>query len=495
MGAMRAAIFSAVLALTACMNTPAVREAGRNHVPLGDFPAGAERVEIDTGRGEMLRGLWVPAGPEAPIVLQFCESGGSITDGTGGWGYPVAWELRGAGMSLLCVDYRGVGASDGDASQDNLAADARAAWTEALRRAGGDPQRIVLRGLSLGTFAISYLLDEGVRPGAIVIAAPVRAETIVKNVADHWADDHAFQAFLARVFLRRPAATDVVAALAQSTAPTLALMGEDDAYLPPPERKLIRDALDRPGGEPVTWPSQDHVDTVRRAHELTDEERAFYQRLFPQRRSRQGIARVLAQLPDRFPPGSSARQRLELLTRSFYFEPPRLAAAIALAWDPVQLVKQDAAITWIRRTDRKLIEQAPIDALVALLSFEDPAGALAPIELASWRYWVHENAVNFSPEALRAKILVSGRHHIAFFGTIMKERHPWGLVGFGFDARESELPDMAPGRLRLPEPERLRQAWLLALKAQGVPARTRDGKVEVWEPKTGWRVTTPPDTP
>ena len=77
----------------------------------------------------------------------------------------------------------------------------------------------------------------------------------------------------------------------------------------------------------------------------------------------------------------------------------------------------------------------------------------------------------------------------------MDDTQPWGLVGFVFDAREGDLPDMAPDRLRLPAKDRLRQAWLLALKAQGVPSRTRNGKVEVWEPTGGWRVTTPPDTP
>ena len=131
-----------VLALPACMSTPAVREAGRDSVPVTDFPAGAERIEIDTGNGERLRGIWIPAGPDAPIVLQFIESGGSITYGTGGRGYPVAWELRGAGMSLLCVDYRGVGASDGDASQDNLAAHKRRAPRRRSRaRSCGAPVR------------------------------------------------------------------------------------------------------------------------------------------------------------------------------------------------------------------------------------------------------------------------------------------------------------------------------------------------------------------
>ncbi len=482
------------LLLAACMNTPAVRESGRDSVPVHEFPAGAKRIEIDTGKGEMLRGIWVPAGPDAPIVLLFVESGGSITYGTSGRGYPIAWELRGAGMSLLCVDYRGVGASDGDASQDNLAADARAAWREALRRADGDPGRIVLRGLSLGTFAISYLLDAGVKPGAIVIAAPVRAETIVKNMADYWADDYAFQAGIARLFMRRPAATDVVAALAQSDAPTLVLMGEHDVYLPPLEQRLIRKALDRPGGKPVLWRSQDHVGTVRRAHELRGEERALYRRAYPNRRRHLPASDILKALPDladRFPPGSTARQRLELLTRSHYFEPPRLAAAIALAWDPEALAHNAKTIIWMRHLDRAFLESAPIDALIALLSFEDPAGALDPNELASWQPAGDER---LSPEELREKIRKSGRHDSAIFGSVL-EGSGGILVGIQFNANAKPLSGLAPDRLRLAEPERLRQGWLLALKGCGVPARTRDGNVEVWAPETGWRATTPPDAP
>jgi len=180
-----------------------VIDTGRDEIDLSEFPAGTEIIAIVVENGDALRGVFVPAGPDAPIVAMFLESSGSITNGgTDMPGYPVAWDLRGAGIALLCVDYRGVGMSNGEPAPDNIARDALAVWGEAQRRAGNRGDRIVLRGMSMGTWAICPLLDMGAEPAAVVITAPVRAETIVRHVADNL-DEGGFEAGLAKLVLKR----------------------------------------------------------------------------------------------------------------------------------------------------------------------------------------------------------------------------------------------------------------------------------------------------
>jgi pimeloyl-ACP methyl ester carboxylesterase len=449
------------------MTPPAVRAAGSESLDLAAFPAGTERVELAAANGERLRGVFVPAEPGAPVVLHLLESGGSITEGAED--RPVLWDLRAHGFAQLCVDYRGVGASGGERSPWNMPDDARVAWEEAVRRAGGDPTRVVLRGSSLGGFAIASLLESGATPGAIVLASPVREKTAVRNFAIEWGDG--WERTLAPILFRRPSRTDLVRSLRDATAATLVIVGGDDSYLRADERELFKAALDRKNGRFVERADDDHNSVVDHMTREIAEERELYARVFtdiPDIRAR--LAAVLTQVPDagqRFVEGSAARARLEMMLGLVLFDEPKMTAACALSWDPNMLAEQRSALEWMRGLDAGI----PLDALAALVSFTDPMGPMNMTDFFGWRAWAHVHGA------------------VPLRGMPEPRVREWPVA----DRDKGKMPERFFGkaRLELPEREMLRQGYLHALKAVGVPARpVRVGdrwQVEVWQPNPGWR--------
>ncbi|MHC4941104.1 MAG: alpha/beta hydrolase family protein [Planctomycetota bacterium] len=444
--------------LASCVTAPAIPEAGRATIDLSLFPAGTERVEI--GGEQKLRGIFVPGDP---VVLMFCESRGSITNGAAA--YPVAWDLKALGMGLLCVDYRGVGASDGEGSPDHLAADARTAWREAKRRS----DRVVLRGLSLGGLAISLLLDDGAEPDAVVIGAPVRAETAVSRFADEWGEG--WERTAAKWLVRRPAATDVVGALAKTVAPALVFCGGDDPYLSHEERRMFRDAAD----SYVEKPEEDHHGILTDVRGLVSEERALYLRLFPELpRVGERVARIRREVP-----GAPPEEVLAASLAHHCFDVPSTAAAVALSWPPGSLRSGSELAGWMRT-----LPPLPLDAAVALVEMDHRYEA----DFLGWLVWVAHQPEPDEPEALLAAIRRTRRHAKV---KAMVASHAFGSVSFDewvLADRDKERP--APDRphldrLRLPEHEMLRQGFLLALKAAHIPARPVEGGVQVWD--NHWR--------
>ena len=79
-------------------------------------------------------------------------------------------EIAAAGSSILLLDYRGYGKSQGSPSEKGLYADAEAAYEHLIGR-GYAPERIVLYGESLGTAAAVDLASR--RPCAgVILEAP-----------------------------------------------------------------------------------------------------------------------------------------------------------------------------------------------------------------------------------------------------------------------------------------------------------------------------------
>ncbi|MEM7202245.1 MAG: alpha/beta hydrolase [Planctomycetota bacterium] len=166
-----------------CITPPAVANTKTRALPEArqPYPDGTEMTSTQTPAGETLRGLWVPAEPNAPVVLHLLGSGGSCAD-------PLlhlaetARRLRDLGYASLFLDYTGVGNSTGTRSTRNLAGDARAMFDAAVARAGTE-RRVVIRALSLGTIATASLLRDGARPGALVLLAPVRGRDVAVRFA------------------------------------------------------------------------------------------------------------------------------------------------------------------------------------------------------------------------------------------------------------------------------------------------------------------------
>jgi pimeloyl-ACP methyl ester carboxylesterase len=74
------------------------------------------------------------------------------------------------GISLLLLEYRGYGRSEGKPSEEGSYADARAAWRHLVAERGFPPERIVLVGESLGGGVVARLAAAE-RPGALVLAS------------------------------------------------------------------------------------------------------------------------------------------------------------------------------------------------------------------------------------------------------------------------------------------------------------------------------------
>ncbi|KAA3611702.1 MAG: hypothetical protein DWQ01_06355 [Planctomycetota bacterium] len=250
--------------LPACV-APVVQEAGTDHLDLGKFGPEAERVEVQTYDQVSLQGVFLPGAGKAPVMLHFLPSEGSVTSGIQGFAglAETLTGLQGQGTASLICDYRGVGASGGERDPRCLESDAWFLWQEALQRAGGDPARVLLRGVSIGTLAVASLLHQGANPGAAVMIAPVRSETIGRHGVH--LRHGSVVGFLLSPFLRRPVEVDLVATLERSRVPILILAAEKDPYLPAEELDLVQTAAER-GGHRLKVVPGDHSSLVLRAY-------------------------------------------------------------------------------------------------------------------------------------------------------------------------------------------------------------------------------------
>ncbi len=285
---LRAPLLAASLAalLPSCV-VPIVQPAGTTELVLEGFPAGAERVEAFTAEGLRLRGVYVPAGAGAPLVLHLLPSEASVTTGLprmAGW--PQTLEvLQRMGFASLALDYRGVGASEGDLDPTALPEDGATMWDEALRRTGGDPGRVVVRAASLGTIPAAALLERGRAPRGWILYAPIRSESIASH-APRARHGSALGLFIG-LFLKRPTEVDLVEALRSSAVPVLMVAAREDPYLPEEEREMLF-AVAEGRGQPALLYDGDHSQLVARAYcfawgelsggvvqELLEAERAF----------------------------------------------------------------------------------------------------------------------------------------------------------------------------------------------------------------------------
>ena len=403
--------FSCALACAApsCLTPPALLEA--QVFPFESaralYPPASEAVELRSESGATLRGLFVPAGSGAPVVLHLLDSSGSLA-GIGSDFGEVAARLADMGFASLLCDYSGVGVSDGERSVANLVPDARAFWDEAVRRAG-DPSRVVIRAVSIGTFPAARLLADGIRPQALILYGPVFPETVTARFA--WSLLNPF-AWFAAVFVFRPIARfDPCAPIAASGAPCTAIVSVEDSLLSEDERTRLKTAILASGGNWFhAW--GDHIAVGAQARQVSVWELATLSGIAPS--PEEGFAeRLWARLPvevaSRLPSGSAQRGRFDWLAGNQRSATPQELAAAALANDDMIL---SSRMLWLAR--RHPFPSLEFDDLVAALSLRAPRKELElsieTIELVSafsdlaWRY---ERVAFVRDPALIAKMAAS----------------------------------------------------------------------------------------
>jgi fermentation-respiration switch protein FrsA (DUF1100 family) len=193
--------------------------------PTVHLQANAAPLEIAVQEGLRLRG-WIVRGTvrPAPTVIYF-----------GGNAEEVSWTLSDARWprewSIVGVNYRGYGASEGRPSEAALKADALAIYDAVSSRDDVDPRRMVVFGRSLGT-AIAVRLAAERQIAAAVLVSPYDSMVAVGRVHYPWLPvslllRHRFEAC---VDARR------------DHVPLLAIVGDDDTIIPPERSRALYDA-------------------------------------------------------------------------------------------------------------------------------------------------------------------------------------------------------------------------------------------------------------
>ncbi len=131
----------------------------------GQAQLGVEDVSIRTPDGLTLHGWWKESPGSDLVTLYLHGNAGNVTHR----GRHIQ-EIVAAGSSVLVIDYRGYGKSQGRPSEQGLYTDAEAAYDYLLTQGYG-PHQIVLHGESLGT---SVAMDLAIRRPArgVILEAP-----------------------------------------------------------------------------------------------------------------------------------------------------------------------------------------------------------------------------------------------------------------------------------------------------------------------------------
>lgn len=192
--------------------------------------ANAAPLEIAVGGGIRLRG-WIMRGTArpAPTVLYF-----------GGNAEEVSWTLSDARWprewTIVGVNYRGYGASDGKPGEAALKADALAIYDAVSRRDDVDPRRIVVFGRSLGTAIAVHVAAERPQIAAAVLVSPYDSMVAIGKLHYPWLP-------VGLLLRHRFDATDDAV---RSHMPLLAIVGDHDAIIPPQRSRALYDAWSGP---------------------------------------------------------------------------------------------------------------------------------------------------------------------------------------------------------------------------------------------------------
>ncbi len=194
--------------------------------------AAIEAVSLSTHEGLELRG-WLVHGSAtrtpAPILIYF-----------GGNAEEVSWLAasagRYAGWSLLLINYRGYGGSEGKPGEAALFADALQIYDYAQGRARGG--RVALMGRSLGSGVAVYLAAQRPVAGVILVSPYDSIESVARGVYP----------FLP-IALMLKHRFDSLSRAAQIRTPLLCLVASEDRVIPRPHSERLYAAW----GGPRQW--------------------------------------------------------------------------------------------------------------------------------------------------------------------------------------------------------------------------------------------------
>jgi pimeloyl-ACP methyl ester carboxylesterase len=121
----------------------------RQHI-LTELPADVQRISVAVPGDGRLAGVIFRADADSDRAFWVLHLHGNADSAFSPWQLRHCEALRRAGYNVLEIDYRGFGATPGEASETHMYQDAEAAYQDLLQR-GVDPGRIILLGHSLGS--------------------------------------------------------------------------------------------------------------------------------------------------------------------------------------------------------------------------------------------------------------------------------------------------------------------------------------------------------
>ena len=194
--------------------------------------AAIEEVSLVTGDKIRLHGWLVKAAPTqtpAPMLIYF-----------GGNAEEVSWLAstggQYAGWSLLMLNYRGYGRSEGKPGEAALFADALQIYDYALSRAQGG--RVAVMGRSLGSGVAVYLAAQRPVKGVILVSPYDSIESVAKGIYPYLP-----------IGLMLKHRFDSLSRVPQIKVPLMCLVGSADSVIPRPHSERLYAAW----GGPRQW--------------------------------------------------------------------------------------------------------------------------------------------------------------------------------------------------------------------------------------------------
>jgi len=210
------------------------------------LPRGVQEFDLPfstPGGVQRIHSWWWPAAAHnAPAVLYLHGSRWNLT----GQLFRIS-QLHDFGFSVLAIDYRGFGKSEGELpSESSVYADARAAW-ERLTELQHDPARRFIYGHSLGgAVAVDLahaLSSEAQHTGRAVPAAGLIVESSFTSLAQLATEMTATRWPIRWLLSQKFNSIDKIAAVHM---PVLVVHGKDDRYVPARFSEALYDAATEP---------------------------------------------------------------------------------------------------------------------------------------------------------------------------------------------------------------------------------------------------------
>jgi len=189
-----------------------------------------ESVSLSTIDGVGIHGWFIPVAQERGTLLFFHGNAGNIAHRLDS--IKIFHDL---GLSVLIIDYRGYGQSQGRISEQGTYLDAEAAWNYLTRTRNIPAARIAVFGRSLGAAMAAYIAS-GKKPGALIL------ESAFTSVPDMAARLYPF--FPVRLLSRFEYNTRKM--LRSVSCPVLIIHSPDDEIIPFENGQLLYESAQEP---------------------------------------------------------------------------------------------------------------------------------------------------------------------------------------------------------------------------------------------------------